>query len=127
MKYLLDTHTALWALEEKEKLSQAVRVLMDDVSVPLCISTVSVWEIAIKTSIGNLDFAGGSDSFLEKMQQNGVEILCLKSSHIKFVETIPFHHRDPFDRMLISIALAEELTILTADENIQKYDVPWVW
>ena len=127
MRYLLDTHTALWALDERKKLSPSVLSLMDDVSVPLCISVVSAWEIAIKTSVGKLDFVGGSDFFLEMMQRNGVEILQLKSSHIRHVETMPFHHRDPFDRMLISIALAEELTLLTADENIQQYDVPWIW
>ena len=127
MEYLLDTHTALWALDEKEKLSQLVKSLIDDRTVPLCISVVSAWEIALKVSVGKLDFVGGSDNFLEKMRRNGVEILHLKGSHVKHIETIPFHHRDPFDRILISIALAEELTILTADENIQKYDVPWAW
>ena len=127
MKYLLDTHTALWALDEKEKLSQIVKSLIDDISVPLCVSVISAWEIALKISIGKLDFDGGSDSFLEKMQRNGIEILHLKGSHVKYIETMPFHHRDPFDRILISIALAEELTILTADENIKKYNVPWAW
>jgi len=93
----------------------------------LCVSIISAWEIAIKTSIGKLDFVGGSDIFLEKMQENGIEILNLKSSHIKYVENIPFHHRDPFDRLLIATALAENLTIITIDENIQKYDVKWIW
>ena len=127
MKYLLDTHTALWALGEKEKLSTATKSIIDDVSIPLCVSIVSAWEIAIKVSIGKSDFVGGSAVFLEKMQRNGVEILNLQGSHIKYVESIPFHHRDPFDRIIISTALAEDLIILTADENIQKYDVPWVW
>ena len=127
MKYLLDTHTAMWALGDKANLSAKVKSIIDDVYVPLCVSVVSAWEIAIKTSIGKSNFFGGSAFFLEKMQRNGIEILYLKSSHIKYVETLPFHHRDPFDRALISTALAEGLTILTADEDIQKYDVPWLW
>ena len=127
MKYLLDTHTALWALNEKALLSATAASIFDDVSIPLCVSIVSAWEVAVKVSIGKLDFAGGSSFFLEKMQQNGIEILSLNSLHIKYVETMPFYHRDPFDRALISIALTEGLTILTADENIQRYDVPWIW
>ena len=127
MKYLLDTHTAMWALGEKEKLSVTAKLIIDDISVPLCVSIVSAWEIAIKISIGKLNFAGGSDFFTKKMQRNGIEILDLKGSHIKYAESIPFHHRDPFDRIIISTALADGLTILTADENIQKYEVSWVW
>ena len=78
-------------------------------------------------SIGKASFFGGSNFFLEKMKENGVDVLDLKSWHISHVENLPFHHCDPFDRMLVSIALAENLTVLTADENIRKYDVPCVW
>ena len=127
MKYLLDTHTAIWALGEKDKLSGSAKAIIDDLSAPLCVSIASAWEIAIKVSIGKLKFGGGSDFFLEKMRKNGIEILDLRGAHIKHVESVPFHHRDPFDRILISTALAEGLTILTADENIQKYDVQWIW
>ena len=127
MIYLLDTHTAIWALGEKTKLSATAKSVIEDIAVPLCVSVISAWEIAVKMSIGKLIFAGGSEFFLEKMRQNGIEILNLESSHIKHVENLPFHHRDPFDRLLISIVLAEGLTILTADENIHKYDIPWAW
>ena len=127
MKYLLDTHTAMWALGEKAKLSFTAKSIIDDVSIPLCVSIVSAWEIAIKKSIGKLDFVGGSGFFLEKMEKNGIEILDLKGLYINNVENIPFYHRDPFDRILISTALSEGLTIITADENIQKYNVLWIW
>jgi PIN domain nuclease of toxin-antitoxin system len=127
MKYLLDTHTALWALGEKRKLSATAKSIIDDVSVSLCVSVVSVWEVAIKVSIGKMNFSGGSDFFIEKIHRNGIELLPLKGSHIKYVESIPFHHRDPFDRVLISTALAENMTILTDDEAIQKYDISWAW
>jgi len=127
MKYLLDTHTALWALDDKSMLSKSAQSILDDTTVPLCVSIVSAWEIAIKVSIGKLDFIGGAEVFLEKMQQNGIELLNLKGSYLKYVETIPFHHRDPFDRLIIASAIAENITIITADENIQKYDVSWIW
>ena len=127
MKYLLDTSTAIWALGNKTKLSEKAKTIIDDVSLPLCVSIISAWEIAIKVSIGKLKFLGGSASFLEKMQSNGVELLNVKGSHIEYVESLPVIHRDPFDRLLIATAKADDMTILTADENIHKYDVPFAW
>jgi len=127
MKYLLDTHVAIWALEEKAKLSQKVKAIAENTELPLCISVVSAWEIAVKVSSGKLEFSGGSAFFLKEMQRNGIELLNINSSHIECVEKLPFIHRDPFDRLLISTAKTEGLTILTADENIHKYDVSWTW
>ena len=127
MRYLLDTHTAIWALGEKEKLSEEVKKIIDDVSLSLCVSIASAWEIAIKVSIGKLNFAGGSTSFLERMKRNGVELLNIEGSHIECVETLPFIHRDPFDRLLVATAKIGDMTILTSDENIHKYDVLSVW
>ena len=127
MKYLLDTHTAIWALGNKTKLSEAAKAIIDDVSLSLCVSIISAWEIAIKVSIGKLKFEGGTTLFLEKMRHNGVELFNIKSSHIEYVESLPFIHRDPFDRLLVAIAKVDSMTILTSDENIQKYGVPCTW
>ena len=127
MKYLLDTHTAIWALGNKANLSEAVKIIIDDVSLPLYVSIISAWEIAIKVSIGKLNFVGGSAFFLEKMRHNGIELLTINSSHIEPVEKLPFIHRDPFDRLLVATAKAEGMTIMTSDENIQKYDISWIW
>ena len=127
MKYLLDTHTAIWALGSEPKLSEAAKAIIDDVSLPLCVSIISAWEIAIKVSIGKLNFVGGSTFFLEKMRRNGIELLDIKSSHVECVENLPFIHRDPFDRMLVATAKTDGMTILTSDENIQKYDVSFIW
>jgi len=127
MKYILDTHTAIWALEDKTKLSQNVKSIIDDISIPLCISIISAWEIAIKVSAGKLDFTGGSKTFLEKIRHNDIEVLDIKGAYIEQLETLPFIHRDPLDRLIISTALSENLTVLTIDDNIHKYDVPWIW
>ena len=127
MKYLLDTHTAIWALGDKARLSGNAKTIIDDVSLPLCISMVNAWEVAIKVSIGKLDFAGGASFFLKRMEYNGIEIMDMERKHLEIVEKLPFIHRDPFDRLLIATVLSEGLTIVTADENIQKYDVPWIW
>ena len=127
MKYLLDTHAALWALGNKAMLSETAKAIIDDVTVPLCVSIVSAWEIAIKMSIGKLSFLGGSAFFLDRLRHNGIELLNIKGIHVEYVENLPFIHRDPFDRILIATANTDSMTIVTSDENIQKYDVQWVW
>jgi len=127
MKYLLDTHVAVWALDDKTKLSETAKAIIDDISIPLCVSIISAWEIAIKMNVGKLNFVGGSAAFLRKMQENGMELLNIAGYHIEIVEALPFIHRDPFDRLLVAVAIADGMTILTADENIHKYDVPSMW
>jgi len=127
MKYLLDTHVAKWALDDTSKLSDTAKSIIYDTSLHLCISLASAWEIAIKIGVGKLSFEGGSALFVEKLRQYGVEILHVEGAHIEAVEKLPLIHRDPFDRILISTANVERMTLITADENIQKYDVPWVW
>ena len=127
MKYLMDTHTALWALGDKSKLSPRTQGIIDDTSAGLCISIASVWEIAIKVSLGKLLFHGGAAVFLQKMQANHVEILGIERAYIIQLESLPYIHRDPFDRVLIATAQVSGLTLLTADTNIQKYDVLWAW
>ena len=126
MKFLLDTHTAIWALGYNDKLSKNVKATIDDLSVPLFVSIVSAWEIAIKVSISKLKFTGGSAFFLEKIWSNEIEILNIKDAYIKQVEKLPLTHRDPFDRLIIASALSEGMTIITEDTNIHQYDIPWI-
>jgi PIN domain nuclease of toxin-antitoxin system len=128
MKLLLDTHTALWWVNEHEKLSPTAKALLSEDSYSRYISIVSVWEIAIKASLGKLyEFDGGVKVFLAEMENNPVVLLPIGTRHVEMVETLPFIHRDPFDRLLVATAKIESMTILTADENIQKYDVASVW
>ena len=127
MKYLLDTHTAIWALDDAAKLSKTAKAIIDDTSIYIYMSIASVWEIAIKINNGKLDFFGGSESFLEYMRENGIEIVGVRGVHIKHMESLPFIHRDPFDRLLIATAQSEGLTILTDDDNIRLYDVLTLW
>ncbi|MCL2513599.1 MAG: type II toxin-antitoxin system VapC family toxin, partial [Oscillospiraceae bacterium] len=118
---------AIWMLDGKNKLPKAVKTIVDDTSLSLYICIVSAWEIAVKISVGKLKFTGGSEVFLEKMHKNGVELLNIKISYLKYIETLPFIHRDPFDRLLIAAAKSDGMTILTSDENIHKYDAPCIW
>ena len=127
MKYLLDTHTALWSLGEYDTLSKTATEIIANESGSLYVSIVSAWEVAIKTGVGKLDFEGGSKRFIEEMRISRVKILGVESSHIHYVETLPLIHRDPFDRLLIAAAKVEDMTILTADKDIHMYDVLSLW
>jgi len=128
MKLLLDTHVAIWLSSKHEKLSSKVKALLLDHENTLHISIVSAWEVAIKASIGKLpEFDGGVKAFWTEMEANPIVFLPVGKRHVEVVEALPFHHRDPFDRLLVATAKAEGMTILTADENIFKYDVPSVW
>jgi len=124
----LDTHTALWLFNEHERLSPTVKALLLNDTHMLCISIASIWEIAIKVSLGKLpELNGGVGIFLAKINDMPITILPIVPRYAEIIETLPFIHRDPFDRMLIATAKANNMTILTADENIHKYDVSSMW
>ena len=128
MKILIDTHVALWWVNEHEKLSRKARDILLDESNILYLSIVSCWEIAIKASLGKLtEFEGGVNSFLGLLKAMPVNLKPIEPRHVAAVESLPFFHRDPFDRMLIAAAMVDGMTILSADENIHKYDVLTLW
>ena len=127
MKYLLDTCTLIWYFEKSHRLSPKTRELVnrDEHRVYLC--SVSFLEIAIKVSSGKLELRLPFEEFLDEIGKRDFEILQIENEHLKKLVFLPFHHKDPFDRVMIATALAENLTIITADEDIHKYDVPWTW
>ena len=128
MKLLLDTHTALWWVNEHERLSLTAKDILLSNDNTLYISIASIWEIAIKVSIGKMrGLSGGVGTFIAKLKQMPVSLLPIVPKHIGIVETLPFIHRAPFDRLLVATAKAEGMTIMTIDENIHKYDIPCAW
>ena len=128
MKVLLDTHIVLWMVNEHEKLSLSAKTLLLNDEHTLFISIVSLWEMAIKVSLGKLsELDGGVGVFLSKMETLPIEVLPIITDYIKIIESLPFVHRDPFDRMLVATAIVNDMTILTADSNIPKYSAPCVW
>jgi len=128
MKLLIDTHTALWLFNEHENLSTTAKEYIRDEENELYISIVSIWEIAIKHSLGKLtEFPGGVKLFLSAISENPIEIVAILHEHIEKVETLKYIHRDPFDRLIITTALCEDMAIVTADDNIRKYNVKCVW
>ena len=127
MRYLLDTHVILWALDDDKRLSEtAVHILLDPV-IEKYASIASAWEVAIKAGKGTLRLKQGVSRFFKTIRQNKVELLPITEAQVKRLEILPFIHRDPFDRLLVAATQAEGMTLLTADENIHQYDVSSVW
>ncbi len=128
MKILLDTHAFLWAISDDPRLSANAEDIYMDSGNELYFSTISYWEISIKISIGKLILVENWQKVIDReMINNGIKWLDLKIEHIHGIINLDFHHRDPFDRLLIAQAQYEELAILTIDEYISKYDVKTLW
>jgi len=128
MKYLLDTHAFLWYFWDSKDLSECASDIIEDDDAQKYISIASLWEFSIKYSMGKLTFDGGLTHLWNMLLQNGFIILPITQPQLEaLISELPFHHRDPFDRLIIATAKAEELIIVTIDDNIQKYDVPRVW
>jgi len=125
--YLLDTHTAIWFFNGDGMLSETAKRSILNFSNHKYLSIVSAWELAIKIGLGKLDFDGKATGFVQLAENNGFTIVPIKTTHLTILETLPLIHRDPFDRLLIATALAEQMTLITVDENIAKYDVPQIW
>jgi PIN domain nuclease of toxin-antitoxin system len=123
MNILLDTHTALWLVDRHNNFSARISALVLDNKYSCFLSMVSTWEIAIKLSIGKITIDGGIQKFLTEIEQSPISILPISQQAIKRVVTLPHIHKDPFDRLLITTAITENMTILTKDENIHKYEV----
>ena len=128
MKYLLDTHAFLWYFEDSDKLSEKAADIIEDLNAQKYVSIASLWEFSIKYSMGKLQFDGGLDNLWEMISRNGFIILPITLQCLKNVsDGLPFYHRDPFDRLIIATGKAENMAILTADENITKYDIACIW
>ena len=127
MKYLLDTHALIWYFEDSPDMSIKIANIIDDSTCPKFISVTSLWEIAIKSNIGKLNMQLSFNELLDVIESSELSILPVENSHLKGLSKLPFIHKDPFDRLLISTVFVEKMTLITIDENIQKYDVPWVW
>jgi PIN domain nuclease of toxin-antitoxin system len=127
MKLLLDTHTFLWFVNDSPQLSiQAKDLIESDADVLL--SVVSLWEIAIKTSIGKLTLPDIYDKFIpQQVALNEFELLAIDITHLSMVATLPFHHRDPFDRLLIAQAMVENVPIISIDSAFSPYSVTQIW
>ena len=128
MKYLLDTHTLLWFLQGDKKLSDKARQLIDNPRNSKFLSIVSLWEIAVKVSLGKLVLDKSFERlFPEQLHFNRIQILDITVDSLIKLTTLPFHHRDPFDRLIIAQALVEDLPIIGADAAFDAYGISREW
>lgn len=120
MSLLLDTHILLWWLADDPLLPDAARAAISSPSNEVIVSAAVVWEIAIKKAVGRLD---APDDLLDVLTTNDFQTLEITASHALLAGTLPPHHSDPFDRMMIAQARAENLTLVSVDERFPHYDV----
>ena len=124
MRILLDTHCWLWMQVSPQKLSQKIREILKDPENELFLSAASSWEMSIKWALGKLPLPLPPAEYVpSRMERQGVSGLPIQHRHTLQVASLPHHHRDPFDRLLIAQAQVEQLTLLTADSQLADYEV----
>ncbi|MEH2316088.1 type II toxin-antitoxin system VapC family toxin [Nostoc sp.] len=126
MRQLLDTHIFIWFVMGDSRISVSLKSQIENNENLLSIA--SVWEMAIKHSIRKLNFGLAFDEFIEQqIIRNGIELLPITIHHITIVATLPLHHRDPFDRILIAQSVVENIPILSADKTFDAYPIERLW
>jgi PIN domain nuclease of toxin-antitoxin system len=121
LKVLLDTHALLWWLTDDSQLGTQARDLVADPSNDILVSVVSLWEIVVKVRVGKLE--ADIEEVSEAIERGGFTLLAISQGHLITLATLPPHHRDPFDHLLIAQAIAEEAMFLSEDQNSSKYPV----
>ena len=120
MKILLDTHVLVWALSSPERIKPKVQDLLVDTDNIVFVSIASLWELQIKKSLNKISLP---NDFIPQLQENGFELLDINYKHIAKLDELPLIHRDPFDRMLVAQTIHENLSLVTNDLEIMKYNV----
>lgn len=123
MKLLLDTHILLWYLDNNRKLPETWKCSIEDRHNSIAVSIASLWEIAIKVSLGKLELLDNLTTIENILHQQGITILPVRVPHLSNLLNLPFHHRDPFDRLIIAQAQAEQLTLISDDDMFTSYSV----
>jgi PIN domain nuclease of toxin-antitoxin system len=128
MKLLLDTHAFLWLNDDAAQLSDTVKALCSSGEHEFCLSMASPWEMQIKSQLGKLTLTISIEELVNKNRlENNIQILPIELSHISYLEKLPKHHKDPFDRIMIAQAIIEGMMIVTVDHVFSDYAVQVVW
>jgi PIN domain nuclease of toxin-antitoxin system len=125
---LLDTHCFLWFIAGSDSLSVTARLLIEDPHNRPLLSMANLWEMAIKLSIGRLSLGRPFETLIpEQMRLNGIGLLHIQTTHVVAVSKLPFHHRDPFDRLLIAQSMVEQIPIVSGDLAFDPYGIKRLW
>ena len=125
--YLLDTHALLWYAGADPRLPPAIAELINNPDVTVAVSRVSLWEITIKDSLGKLFLPKPYPEWMRLVLASDFQILGITDEHLGQLHTLPYHHRDPFDRLLLAQAITENLTLLSRDAKFASYPVSVLW
>jgi PIN domain nuclease of toxin-antitoxin system len=128
VKVLIDTHALIWLAEDSPDLSAVARQVAIENDHSLFCSVASVWEIAIKLSLGKLRMSIPLDGSFERLlEKSGFRIISVEYSHAARVGMLPWHHRDPFDRLLVAQAMVEGMSLLSHDDQLDAYGIHRIW
>ena len=128
MRLIFDTHTLLWIVTNDSKLSKKAKSLFLNSKNEILFSFVSIWEMAIKINLGRLSIDQSLKEFIKHhIKGNDIKLLSIELNHILLLENLPHHHRDPFDRLLICQAIAENLPIISSDKDLDLYTIKRIW
>ena len=128
MNLLLDTHTFLWFINNDTNLSPLARTLIEDTQNSIVLSIASVWEISIKVSLKKLTVTHPPMPFIEnELRKNSISVLAIGFQHLETHIVLPFHHRDPFDRLMIAQAMSEGMPIVSRDSTFDLYPIQRLW
>ena len=127
MALLVDTHAFIWFAEGDDRLGAGARKAIEESNGDWWLSAASVWEMAIKLSTRRLKLSAPADEYVRDKVQRGLRVLSVEWPHAAAVERLPFHHKDPFDRLIIAQAQAERLAVVTNDPLFRQYGVTVVW
>ena len=125
--FLLDTHALIWFLEGDAQLSLTAKTIILDTDNRLCVSVASLWEMAIKMSIGKLTLTQSVEQIIARLPVEFIELLSIEVPHILAIQQLPLHHKDPFDRLLIAQTKAENLTIISDEAIFDQYAIKRIW
>lgn len=126
-RLLLDSHTLIWFFENDLRLSPSSKVLVEDTGNEVFVSIASFWEIAIKKSLSKLTLKKSVGEMLSECANQQIEILSISQQDIEVVETLPFHHRDPFDRIIVAASITRNLEVVSIDNQFDAYPMSRIW
>lgn len=127
MKLLIDTQSLIWFFEGDDKMPLFIRAMMEDAKNEFAISIVSFWEITIKMSLRKLELSVNLETMINRIVKNGFVIVPIEPAHLITLLTLDFHHRDPFDRMIIAQAITENMSVISSDHVFKSYPVNCIW